>query len=162
MERMAGTVRHLCDVDPTPLADWIAGIPLSEWPQQDRIRSDSPWPAMVSDPDWNGYGEAVRPFVEGIMDRFPGHRADHVMLSLVVAGQKIRGHDDFQPQDWRTRVHIPIQTNPDAIIDFEGDRVHIPYGEAWEFNCECTHSVENNGMENRIHLFFDVREGVNG
>ena len=157
MERFKGTWKPLCAVDVSPLVKWITSIPLADWPQQDRLSADYPYPAMVSNPDWCGFKDRTDPLVGRIMEWFPGMRPDHRMLSIVIPGQRIAEHDDVQGEDWRVRVHVPLVTNPDAIMFFGSEGVHLDVGTAYLVNTEVPHSLHNLGSDPRIHFFFDVR-----
>lgn len=158
LERLTGTCRPLCEVDVTDLVDWIEAIPLSEWPQQDRLSAESPYPAMVSNPAWYGFGEKVAPLVRHIMEfNFPGGEPDHRMLSVVVSGQRVLPHDDIQSETWRARVHVPLVSNPGAIMSYGDEEFHLDVGTAYLVNTEVEHALVNLGAEPRIHFFFDVR-----
>jgi len=70
-----------------------------------------------------------------------------------------RAHWDQQPI-WKNlfRVHIPIMTNPDAVLMSEKRAKHFPVGEAWTFDNQKMHGVVN-GDSVRTHLIFDVPHG---
>lgn len=157
MERFGGTWRELCSVDVSPIISWLEAIPLGDWPQQDRLSADYPYPAMVSDLAWHGFGAVTQGLVDGLMERFPRHRADHRMLSVVVPGQRIAEHDDVMPENWRVRIHVPLVTNPKAIMFFGRLAIHLDVGKAYLINTEINHSLSNHGDAPRIHVFFDVR-----
>lgn len=53
------------------------------------------------------------------------------------------------------RVHIPIQTHPDAVFTVGDETIHLPEGEAWEINNRRMHSVLNASPLPRIHLIID-------
>lgn len=54
------------------------------------------------------------------------------------------------------RIHVPIQTNEGCFFIVGDDRRHLKKGELWEINNDKKmHSVENNGVEDRIHLIID-------
>ena len=56
----------------------------------------------------------------------------------------------------RSRIHIPITTNKDCIFQIDEELKNMKEGEIWEINNnEKKHSVENNGLEDRIHLLVD-------
>lgn len=57
---------------------------------------------------------------------------------------------------FRARFHLPIQTNPQALVLLEGDLFHFDAGSAYYFNDGCNHSAENRGDEPRIHLLWDL------
>lgn len=70
-----------------------------------------------------------------------------------------RAHWDQQPI-WKNlfRVHIPITTNPDAVLMSEKRAKHFPVGEAWTFDNQKMHGVVN-GDSVRTHLIIDVPHG---
>ncbi|HEY6861675.1 MAG TPA: aspartyl/asparaginyl beta-hydroxylase domain-containing protein [Pseudolabrys sp.] len=160
MDRFTGTCEELCEVDPSALVEWIASIPLDDWPQQDRMTAEYPYPAMVSRPDWHDFHETVQPIVSELMEHFPaGTWPDHKMISMVVPGQHVEPHDDIQSETWRVRVHVPLVSNEGALMTIGGEDHHLEVGKAYLVNTEVEHSLANLGDENRIHFFFDVREG---
>ncbi len=53
------------------------------------------------------------------------------------------------------RIHVPIQTNPDAFLIADNRSQHFAAGHAWSFDNQSRHGVVN-GDEERIHLIFDV------
>ena len=67
-----------------------------------------------------------------------------------------RAHRDQAPA-WKDlfRVHIPITTNPDAVLMSEKRAKHFPVGEAWTFDNQRMHGVVN-GDSVRTHLIIDV------
>jgi hypothetical protein len=72
-------------------------------------------------------------------------------------GDGVPIHADLQYY-WRrrTRVHIPVVTDP-AIRFHCGDQsVHMAPGEAWTFNNWLMHKVVNETSTRRIHLAFDT------
>ncbi len=159
MERYRGTVEKFCEVDVAAQIAWLAAIPLAEWPQQDRLSAAYPYPAMVSDQAWHGFGDQFESVVAGLMTRFPvGHQAYHRMLSVVVPGQTIADHDDVMPESWRVRLHMPLVTNNGCWMWHGGESVHMEVGYAYKVNTEVVHGLHNKGDAARIHFFFDVKE----
>ena len=154
-ERFAGTVEAIGHVYSWPVACWIAGIQLSEWPQQ---RVGELWPAMQTELAWHGFGEIVAPLVAGVMaDHFPGCVADQLMLSVVMPGREIEPHTDSQPPHWICRVHVPLTSNPESLFVVGGEVHNLHVGCAYRVNTEAVHSVENDGGTPRIHFLFDVK-----
>ena len=138
-------------VDPDLLAaviDWITAIPFSAWPQQRPVDGQLR-PAMINRPDWFGFGAATDALVRSIAP----HSHDR-MLSVVMPGHQIDAHRDAQP--WRARVHVPLTTNPGALVVVDGQRRHMAVGYAYEVDVTVLHAVENYGPTPRIHLMFDV------
>ncbi|MBE9066956.1 sulfotransferase [Leptolyngbya cf. ectocarpi LEGE 11479] len=56
----------------------------------------------------------------------------------------------------RTRIHIPILTEPSVRFVCNGKSVHMASGEAWIFDNWQTHEVIHNSDTYRIHLVFDT------
>ncbi len=161
MERYTGICEPLCEVDVLGLVSWLVAIPLSAWPQQDRLSAAYPYPAMVTDQSWHGFGEKFTPLVADLMEQFPRCKATGRYLSIVIPGQRIADHDDVFGEDWRARIHVPLVTNPKATMWWRRDEagaVHMRVGQAYKINTEIEHGLSNMGDEPRIHFFFDVRE----
>ena len=57
---------------------------------------------------------------------------------------------------FRGRFHLPIQTNPKAVLLLEKELFHFELGSIYFFNNGCIHSAENRGDEPRIHLLWDM------
>jgi hypothetical protein len=55
------------------------------------------------------------------------------------------------------RLHIPLQTNPNAFLEMQKTMYHMPLDTLWAMDTSGLHAVQNLGMENRIHLVIDVR-----
>lgn len=161
MERYKGICELLCEVDVVDLVEWLVAIPLCEWPQQDRLSAAYPYPAMVTDQAWHGFGEKFDPLVTSLLQHFPGGRATGRNLSVVIPDQRIADHDDVFGVDWRVRVHVPLVTNPKALMWWNGKQdsaVNMEVGKAYKINTEIEHGLANWGDRPRIHFFFDVRE----
>jgi hypothetical protein len=56
------------------------------------------------------------------------------------------------------RIHLCVRTNKYCVFTISGEPKHIKLGEIWEINNESEHSVENGGVENRIHMILDVKQ----
>lgn len=67
-----------------------------------------------------------------------------------------RLHQDTMDQ-WQDkyRIHVPILTNPDALLISDGKAIHFAAGYAWNFDNMTSHGVVN-GNEERVHLIMDV------
>ena len=67
-----------------------------------------------------------------------------------------RAHIDDDPA-WKDpyRIHIPITTNPDAVLMSETCAKHLEPGEVWSFDNQAMHSVVN-GDSVRTHMIIDV------
>lgn len=99
--------------------------------------------------------EACTYFKE-ILDSFHFEKAAVRLLNLS-AGAQIKPHSDhcLGYEDGFFRLHIPIITNPNVIFILDSKRLIMNEGECWYINANFTHSVANNGSEDRIHLVID-------
>lgn len=158
VDRFRGNVDFLCDVDVATIISWLAAIPLSEWPQQDRMSVEYPYPAMVANLEWHGFRDETDSLVAFIMQRFPDCKSYHRMLSVVIPGQRIAEHDDVQAEDWRVRIHIPLITNRNCVMSYGTQEFHLEVGKAYMVGTEVPHALRNLGSDPRIHLFFDVKQ----
>ena len=72
-----------------------------------------------------------------------------------------RVHTDDHPSwERNVRIHIPLVTNPEAVLLVEGRSKHLPVGEVWTFDNQSPHSVMNGGAT-RIHMIVDVPPNAN-
>jgi len=62
---------------------------------------------------------------------------------------------------WRThvRIHVPIITNPDVDFTCGGTTVNMAAGDCWVLDTFQSHTVENRGADQRIHLVLDTVGG---
>lgn len=60
-----------------------------------------------------------------------------------------------------SRIHIPLRTNPEAILRIERKDYHLPAGEVWAIDTSGRHAAVNGGTENRVHLVIDVKRSRN-
>jgi hypothetical protein len=84
-----------------------------------------------------------------------GYVVRALLVNLKPQG-KIRAHVDtgFSLMN-SCRVHIPVTTN-DRVVFSVGDETRaMKGGEMWEVNNARTHSVENLGETDRVHLIID-------
>lgn len=95
-------------------------------------------------------------YFKEILDSFHFEKAAVRLLNLAVSAQ-IKPHSDhcLGYEDGFFRLHIPIITNPDVIFILDDNRLVMNEGECWYINANFTHSVANNGNEDRIHLVID-------
>ncbi len=95
-------------------------------------------------------------YFKEILDSFHFEKAAVRLLNLS-AGAQIKPHNDhcLGYEDGFFRLHIPIITNPEVIFILDEKRLVMNEGECWYINANFTHSVANNGSENRIHLVID-------
>lgn len=95
-------------------------------------------------------------YFKEILSSFHFEKAAVRLLNLA-AGAQIKPHSDhcLGYEDGYFRLHIPIITNSDVIFILDDNRLIMNEGECWYINANFTHSVANNGAEDRIHLVID-------
>ena len=83
------------------------------------------------------------------------------MLARLRAGRGIEPHRDGDGMNPLThKIHVPLQTGPQATLTVRGQTLHLPAGEAFEVNNLATHSAFNGESRDRVHLVFEVFEGA--
>jgi hypothetical protein len=78
-------------------------------------------------------------------------------LMRLEAESEVNPHTDIAYY-WRnrTRIHIPIVTDPSVLFWCEDINVHMSAGECWTFDNWRNHRVENPSNVTRIHLVVDT------
>jgi Aspartyl/Asparaginyl beta-hydroxylase len=155
ISRFCGSVSHLACVNASSLTAWIEAINLEKWPQQNRHELK---PAMVTDPNWFGFGAVADPLVTSLMTHFAGCRPHNLMLSAVMPGHCIEPHADLQSDAWLCRVHSPLVSNEKSRFIVDGLEHAMYVGHAYRVNVLAEHSVVNDGVTPRIHFMFDVEK----
>jgi hypothetical protein len=76
---------------------------------------------------------------------------------------RLSGHAEVNPHIdmdyyWRdrTRVHVPIVTQPTVRFYCGSDETHMGVGECWIFDTWRRHRVVNDAVESRVHLVADT------
>ena len=106
--------------------------------------------AMIIGASW-----AQETIDELIAEHFPGKRQGFTLVSLVTPGQTITEHTDHR-ENCRTRVHVPLTTDPACVFFTEGQEYHLPVGGAYLIDPTIPHGVIHRGTKRRIHLMFNV------
>ena len=78
-------------------------------------------------------------------------------ISFLGPGAKVQEHVDTDYY-WkhRLRVHIVLQSNPQALFGCDGRTLQLPVGECWVSNNWAPHWIANEGQEDRIHIVIDT------
>ena len=111
-----------------------------------------------SDPNNFKDTELMQPYIKEIIS----HISDQVLkvrLMKLNAHCHIPLHQDFFKKDTSnqvTRIHIPVQTNPDVMFTVNDEIMHLKEARIYIVDVSQKHGVENNGDGDRIHLVFDV------
>jgi quercetin dioxygenase-like cupin family protein len=94
--------------------------------------------------------------VARIMALFPQSKVAGIGTFVLDPGQEHPMHTDEQPPEWITRIHVPLVTNPLAVVETEKGSFHMEAGTAYSFDTRKQHAVRNGGDTPRVHLVFDV------
>lgn len=84
-----------------------------------------------------------------------------VRLMALGPGAASREHRDAKcgPPWGLVRLHVPIVTNPGALVVIDGTEYHWAAGQLWFGDFDRTHHVRNEGGETRVHLVLDCLTG---
>lgn len=99
--------------------------------------------------------DILTPQIEDLEERYNG-RCVNIMFAKLLAEEKISPHIDVGFLTKVHRCHLPIVTNKDIIFYIDNEPLHLKEGVFYEINNQLLHSVENNSLEDRIHLIIDV------
>lgn len=115
---------------------------------------------MVTDLAWQSFGAVTDELARAATPApLKAYRERNRLLSVVMPGAFIEPHTDELGDDWVTRIHVPLLTNPDAMF-ISGDAVHrMAAGFSYEINTRERHAVWNAGTTPRVHLMFDLHGG---
>ena len=145
----------------------FAGIPLNQIPgDQDSVKGNNVRGIYWTKPDSTGvevqreskidehkYTEFVDDFkntyFKEVYDQLTKkYRLGRMRLLLKEPRSTLSWHRDPEP-----RLHIPIYTNPGAIMVVDNVAKHMPAdGSVWITNNTKYHNAFNGGEENRVHL----------
>lgn len=137
---------EICDVDVSPLAEWVETQAV--WPS---LRSGQPQRIRIPDIAGETIEQVLRRFAVPVL-----FVEENACLSQVMPGNGHGFHRDGQPDNWITRVHVPILTNPKCWFAWTPELVHFERGKAYAFNTLIPHAFGNDGDSARVHLTFDV------
>lgn len=102
------------------------------------------------------YPPQVEEFFNFVKEYFDEPVLGMNMVSKVIKGQAIQLHADRHDGECKTRVHIPLKTNPDAYFYTGGSFHHMEAGQVYVIDPSEEYGVVNLGKEDRIHLIFNV------
>ena len=160
--------------DPAALQSDVAALPADDWiPHFNTQYYEGDWSGVAlrsvggaarqiyPDPNPDGTWEDTEILercsaIRAAVDAFACEKTS-VRLLRLGPGASVREHTDFNLgyDDGEVRVHVPVQTNPDAEFVLEGRRIEMQPGESWYVDFNLRHRVANHGDEARIHLVVD-------
>lgn len=147
-------MKTLCMVDVSAVLSHLTGL---SWPGVGNMIAAAQFPvALALD---------VGALCGQVLASLPGRRRGICYLARRVPGEHVPPHTDGEDDDCTLRVHVPLQTSPQAEMLIDGVWMPMPVGFAYTFDPTREHAVRNNGMTDRIHLFFNAvlieeRDGV--
>ena len=133
----------VCEID----QDLINTYPLDELPWKPNPHGIC---GMLEEfPRFGDFLDVVRPL-------FPDARVGFHAISKVIKGQTIQLHRDRHDGNCRTRVHIPLKTNPHAYFYTGRQFYNMQTGYGYVIDPSEEHGVANLGTSDRIHLIFNM------
>jgi Aspartyl/Asparaginyl beta-hydroxylase len=111
----------------------------------------------------------VEPFVTDVLDKLPitrellqEMRLQYMLVRLARLDPNgfLWEHRDYQDlrRVPRQRIHLPVDTNPEAFLVSAGCRFHMGPAALWSFRPTAAHGACNMGGQPRVHLILDVYE----
>lgn len=119
----------------------------------DRTDPGGPGPQDFADTVWLDRIPYVREVLESIPA--PLHAVRFMALGPDTVGID---HNDpkYGPRWGVGRLHVPVSTNPEAVLVLDGVEHRWQPGEFWFGDFSRIHRVQNAGSEPRVHLVIDV------
>lgn len=118
------------------------------------------WPnlAVVREVGWERLGSSAEPVMASIIARCypPGGLVIRAMAVRLPAGARIDPHvDKHESLRVSHRIHLPLVTDPRVRFFIDGVPHRFEPGRAVEVNNQLSHSVMNDGPDDRVHFIFD-------
>ena len=112
-------------------------------------------------PTWTIWRRLLLPVMAQVAARYgfaePCYPA--ALLARFGAGQPARV-DGGRCHPLTHRIHVPLRSDPRALVTVDGADFPLETGHAWEINNLLPHGVSNRGGGGCVHLVFDVFEGA--
>lgn len=153
--RLYAPAEHRAGHDGKSYHQGWAGVSLrSNGGRWDDSRPARPSPELLRDTEVL----ARVPYWAEVLDAFPCPK-ESVRISVLAPNGRIIPHqdDDVGFEYGRLRIHVPILTSPDVVMEIGGERCTWPPGEVWYGDFGRTHTVVNSGRDPRVHLLLDVQ-----
>lgn len=171
-EGLAGQVARLADIDPSVLDAMRAEALGAERGvvAYGEYQTGGWWTASLmnrsGDPDDVVIGDG-RPLPTSLLETMPATKAFlaglglefmYVRLARLEPHSYLWEHRDYAELNdtGRHRLHVPLVTNPSAVLVTAGHRVHLAAGVLWRLTPTVAHGVRNATGPDRLHLIADV------
>jgi len=175
--RMRGRIRDLGPVPCETLIDAVRRLDETAWAQERYrqqaceahrstqasvlgLRDARRWPrlAVVHADGRHPRGDSAWPVMNAIVAC--GYELGGVVIRAMAvrlpAGGRIAPHVDTHASlRLSHRIHVPLVTNPRVRFFIDGVPHRFAAGRAVEINNQLSHSVMNDGPDDRVHLIFD-------
>jgi hypothetical protein len=113
--------------------------------------------------------DAAEPLITDALEKLPvtrkfiedlGLRYMMARLARLDPDGALWEHKDYQDLSCvpRQRIHLPLDTNPDAYLVSGGQRFHMGLASVQTFRPTTAHGACNAGTRSRVHLILDVYE----
>lgn len=104
------------------------------------------------------------PVFEKVEELRPDLEIFYTEINYILPGESIKPHKDngggITGKHWflggSCRIHVPLVTNPMAVMTSGNESKHLPVGTIYEFHNNLNHYVVNNGDSPRAHLVMDL------
>ena len=179
-------VRRLGKVRVEPLRRQIARLSERVWRQEDRMKENNDAVfhhtrhivfrfiegnldprRFYSNPIWAVWRPVLLPVMAQAAAPYGYAHAVYpkAMLARLAAGHYIDPHVDRPDggtgsHPYVHKIHVPLETEPAAVLHVDGTDFHLQAGYAYEVNNLMTHGAFNGGETDRIHLIFEVFDEV--
>jgi len=96
--------------------------------------------------------------VLAVREHFDEIRVQQAMLTRLKAGVVIPEHrDEGRITKVAHRIHVPVITNTECIFTIGRESMNLKPSQMWVIdNVGRTHSIRNDGTEDRVHLIIDA------
>ena len=116
-----------------------------------------------SNPSWRVWSKVLLPLMDRVAALYGYSQPVYpkAMLARLAAGYGIDTHvDNGHLNPYTHKIHVPLETNPQALLTVDGEVLHLQAGYAWEVNNLAPHGAFNGGAHDRVHFIFEVTEGA--
>lgn len=109
-------------------------------------------------PLWQEWQHLIQPLIDQAITCYGYENAGiaRIMLAKLLPQSSIPLHiDASQSAAIPHKIHIPLQTSEEVVMNFADKSCHLAVGFAYEVNNRIHHGVSNPTACDRIHLIFD-------
>jgi hypothetical protein len=177
------TIKDLGSIDITPLKALMMRLSETAWDKEDArkenkfdcfhhttkhvifrfIEGNRDHRVHYANPIWDIWKAVLLPVMGKAIEPYGFAQPEYpkVMFARLAAGKKIVVHTDGAGSNLHThKIHVPLITNPEAILTTNGESFRLEQGRAYEVNNIAAHGCRNRGEEDRTHLIFEVFEAA--